>query len=140
MLVLMLHVSRLGSLVFLWHRCVYGDSCKTSPFRRLPSTFLWTSKQDNKGQERRRDKKEISNGTCCPMGVALPSLANVAETQTVEARLLPGPPFFCSFLFSVHLRGRRSTLDVSCCVILRIAVSGLGQVATRCKFCGKHRF
>ena len=33
------------------------------------------------------------------MGVALPSLANEAETQTVEVRLLPGPPFFCSFLY-----------------------------------------
>ena len=31
------HVSRLESLVFLWHRRVYGGSCKTSPFRRFPS-------------------------------------------------------------------------------------------------------
>ena len=31
------HVSRLESLVFLWHRCVYGGSWKTSPFRRFPS-------------------------------------------------------------------------------------------------------
>ena len=26
---------------------------------------------------------------------------------------------------------------VSCCVLLRIALSGLRQVATRCKFCGR---
>ena len=32
------HVSRLESLVFLWRRRVYGGSCKTSPFRRFPST------------------------------------------------------------------------------------------------------
>ena len=31
------HVSRLESLVFLWHRRVYGGSCKTSPFRMFPS-------------------------------------------------------------------------------------------------------
>ena len=37
----------------------------------------------------------------------------------------------------VILRGRRSTLDVSCCVFLRIALSGLRQVATRCKFRGR---
>ena len=35
-----------------------GIAAKTSPFRRFPSTLLWTSKQDNKGQETRRDKKE----------------------------------------------------------------------------------
>ena len=39
------HVSRLESLVFLWHRRVYGGSCKTSPFRRFPSRlscrFAW---------------------------------------------------------------------------------------------------
>ena len=39
----------------------------------------------------------------------------------------------------VILRGRRSTLDVSCCVFFfwRIALSGLRQVATRCKFRGR---
>ena len=37
----------------------------------------------------------------------------------------------------VILRGRRSTLDVSCCVFFRIALSGLRQVATRCKFHGR---
>ena len=38
----------------------------------------------------------------------------------------------------VILRGRRSTLDVSCCVFfLRIALSGLRQVATRCRFRGR---
>ena len=37
----------------------------------------------------------------------------------------------------VILHGRRSTLDVSCCVFLRIALSGLRQVATRCKFHGR---
>ena len=42
--------------------------------------------------------KERSNRTCCPMGVALPSLTNAAETQIMEAGLLPGPPFFCSFV------------------------------------------
>ena len=31
------------------------------------------------------------------MGVALPSLATLAETQFMDAQLLPGPPFFCSF-------------------------------------------
>ena len=31
------HVSRPESLVFLWRRCVYGGSCKTSPFWRFPS-------------------------------------------------------------------------------------------------------
>ena len=31
------HVSRLESLVFLWHRRVCGGSCKNSPFRRFPS-------------------------------------------------------------------------------------------------------
>ena len=36
----------------------------------------------------------------------------------------------------VILRARRSTLDVSCCVFLRIALSGLRQVATRCKLRG----
>ena len=38
-------VSRLESLVFLWHRRVYGGSCKTSPFWRFPSRsscrFAW---------------------------------------------------------------------------------------------------
>ena len=38
---------------------------------------------------------------------------------------------------SVILCGRRSSLDVSCCVFLRIALSGLRQVATRCKFRGR---
>ena len=38
---------------------------------------------------------------------------------------------------SVILRGTRSTLDVSCCVFLRIALSRLRQVATRCKFRGR---
>ena len=37
----------------------------------------------------------------------------------------------------VILRGRRSTLDVSCCVFLRIALSGLRQVATKCRFRGR---
>ena len=35
------------------------------------------------------------------------------------------------------LRGRRRTLDVSCCVFLRIALPGLRRVATRCQFCGR---
>ena len=34
----------------------------------------------------------------------------------------------------VILLGRRSTLDVSCCVFLRIALAGLRQAATRCRF------
>ena len=34
----------------------------------------------------------------------------------------------------VILPGRRSTLDVSCCVFLRIALAGLRQAATRCRF------
>ena len=34
------------------------------------------------------------------------------------------------------LRGRHS-VDVSCCVLLRIALSGLRQVATRCKVRGR---
>ena len=37
----------------------------------------------------------------------------------------------------VMSRGRRSTLDVSCCVFLRIALSGPRQVATRCKLRGR---
>ena len=37
----------------------------------------------------------------------------------------------------IILRGRRSTIDVSCCLFLRIALSGLRQVATRCKFRGR---
>ena len=37
----------------------------------------------------------------------------------------------------VILRGRRSTLDVSCSVFLQIALAGLRQVATRCKFRGR---
>ena len=37
----------------------------------------------------------------------------------------------------VILHGRGSTLDVSCCVFLRMALSGLRQVATRCKFRGR---
>ena len=37
----------------------------------------------------------------------------------------------------VILRGRRSTLDVSCCVFLRIALAELRQVATRCRFRGR---
>ena len=37
----------------------------------------------------------------------------------------------------VILRGRRSTLEESCCVFLRIALSGLPQVVTACKFCGR---
>ena len=45
MLVLMLQVSRLESLVFLWPRRVYGGSCETSPFRTFPSRlscgFVW---------------------------------------------------------------------------------------------------
>ena len=40
-----IHVFCLESLVFLWRRCVYGGSCKTSPFRRFPSRlscrFAW---------------------------------------------------------------------------------------------------
>ena len=40
-----IHASRLESLVFLWHRRVYGGSCKTSLFRRFPSRlscrFAW---------------------------------------------------------------------------------------------------
>ena len=49
---------------------------------------------------------------------------------------------FCGRRSSLHvpiviLRGRRSTWDVSCCVFLRIALSGLRQVATRCKFRGR---
>ena len=36
----------------------------------------------------------------------------------------------------VIFRGRRSTLDLSCCCILQIALAGLRQVATRCKFRG----
>ena len=35
------HVSRLESLVFLWHRRVYRGSCKTSPFRRFPSRLSY---------------------------------------------------------------------------------------------------
>ena len=39
------HVSRLESLVFLWFRCVYGGSRKTSPIRMCPSRlscrFAW---------------------------------------------------------------------------------------------------
>ena len=35
------------------------------------------------------------------------------------------------------LRARRSTLDVSCCVFLRIALSALREVVTRCKFRGR---
>ena len=31
------HVFRLESLVFLWRRRVYGESCKMCPFRRFPS-------------------------------------------------------------------------------------------------------
>ena len=38
--------------------------------------------------------------------------------------------------FIVISRGRRRTLDVSCCVLLRIALSGLRQVATSCKLRG----
>ena len=37
----------------------------------------------------------------------------------------------------VIFRGMRSTFDVSCCVFLYIALAGLRQVATRCKFRGK---
>ena len=38
----------------------------------------------------------------------------------------------------VILRGRRSALDASCCVFfLRIALAGLRQVATRCRFRGR---
>ena len=37
-----------------------------------------------------------------------------------------------------HFAGRRSTLDVSCCVFfLRIALSALREVVTRCKFRGR---
>ena len=35
------------------------------------------------------------------MGVALPSLAILAETQNLEVRLLPGPFFFLSLFFLV---------------------------------------
>ena len=38
----------LESLVSLWHRCIYGGSCKTSPFRRFPSRlscrFAWQAR------------------------------------------------------------------------------------------------
>ena len=37
----------------------------------------------------------------------------------------------------VIFRGRRSTLDVSCFVFLQIALAGLRQVVTRCKFRGR---
>ena len=37
----------------------------------------------------------------------------------------------------VILRGKRSTLDVSRCVFLRILMSELCQVATRCRFRGR---
>ena len=40
-----IHVSCLESLVFLWHRRVYGGSWKTCPFRMFPSRlscrFAW---------------------------------------------------------------------------------------------------
>ena len=35
------------------------------------------------------------------MGVALPSLAILAETQNLEAQVLPGPFFFLSLFFLV---------------------------------------
>ena len=35
------------------------------------------------------------------------------------------------------LHVRRNTLDASCCVFLRIALAGLSQVATRCRFRGR---
>ena len=35
------------------------------------------------------------------MGVALPSLAILAETQNLDAQLLPGPFFFLSLFFLV---------------------------------------
>ena len=35
------------------------------------------------------------------MGVALPSLAILPETQTLEAQVLPGPFFFLSLFFLV---------------------------------------
>ena len=37
----------------------------------------------------------------------------------------------------VILRGRRNTLDVSCRVSLRMALSALREVVTRCKFRGR---
>ena len=41
----MIYMSRQDSLVFLWHRRVYGGSCQTSPFRRCQSRlqcrFTW---------------------------------------------------------------------------------------------------
>ena len=37
----------------------------------------------------------------------------------------------------LHLRGRRSTLEESCCVFLRIALSGLPQVVTACESRGR---
>ena len=37
----------------------------------------------------------------------------------------------------VIFRGRRSILDVACWVFLQIALAGLRQVATSCKFCGR---
>ena len=33
-------MSRLDSLVFLWRRCAYGGSCKTSHGRRFQKRFL----------------------------------------------------------------------------------------------------
>ena len=38
----------------------------------------------------------------------------------------------------IILRGKRGTLDLSCCVLWGIALSRLRQVGTRCKFHGRH--
>ena len=63
--------------------------------------------QGAKGQETKEHKsKKISNRTCCLMGVPLLPLAILAETQILEARLLPGPLSSClcsPFLFVVCL-------------------------------------
>ena len=81
------HVSRLESLVFLWPRRVYGGSCKTFPFRRFPSRLSCRFAWQAK-------------------------YFSVVFTRWV-AVFVAGATFWSV----VILRGRRSTSDVSRCVL-----------------------
>ena len=81
------HVSRLESLVFLWPRRVYGGSCKTFPFRRFPSRLS------------------------CRFAWQAKYFCGVS-TRWV-AVFVAGATFWSV----VILRGRRSTSDVSRCVL-----------------------
>ena len=94
---------------------------------------------------------QLGVASFCVAGVALCDLPTCFMTCqkwfcVADALLLPRFGKMRSIFFGrrstlgtsdVIVRGRRSTLDVSCCVgFLRIALSALREVVTGCKFRG----